>query len=87
MSYFYDVFLCVANDGKNFQCKEFKSFLEADDYYTKNFYHRSSPSHRSTMITSCKFMPMPLRMYKINKKLENLFKPSFRVTLTDSMAS
>jgi len=31
----FDVYLCTATSSWSYECKMFKSFLEADDYYTK----------------------------------------------------
>jgi len=84
MSYFSDVFLCLSNDGKNFECKQFKSFLEAEEYYERNcntlpYQH---VNHKATMIPMCKLMPTKLQEYFINRQLEQMYDPFFRTKIT-----
>lgn len=76
---FSDILLCVSLDGKNFKCKQFDSFLEADDYYRANF--KNTPNEKSTMIKSCKFMPDFIRQMKTNRQLEKIFNPRFKTKI------
>ncbi len=79
---FCKVFLCVSKDHVNFECKEFQSFLAADEYFEKK-YPSKNDVKCSAMLTSCKFMPESLRMYNMNKKLERMFNPSFKTKIVD----
>ena len=84
MSHFSSVFLCVSKDSENFKCKEFNSFLEADDYYMNRFNY--AIGYQRTMITSCKFIPSFMRTYQINKQLEKIFSSSFKTTIVNPNA-
>lgn len=64
-----NVFLCVS-DGTKFECKQFKNFIEADNYFTDQLKYDVN----STMIDRCKFYPDPLREKTLKKELKWLFK-------------
>ena len=53
---FENIFLCVNenNISSKYNCHRFKSFLEADQYYNKNY---KGTLLRSYMIPVCKFNP------------------------------
>lgn len=77
--YFSDVLLCTAPDGKNFTCQKFNSFLEANEYFKKNF--TRTQELKSTMLRSCRFIPTSLREWKVNRDLEKLFNPKFKTKI------
>jgi len=64
-----NVFLCVS-DETNFECKQFKNFIEADNYFTDNMKYNV----KSTMIDRCKFYPDSFREKTLKKELIWLFK-------------
>ena len=64
-----NVFLCVAQENK-FECKQFKNFIEADEYFTDYCKY----GVKSTMIDRCKFYPDSLREKTLKKELTWLFK-------------
>jgi hypothetical protein len=64
-----NVFLCLAKDN-NFECKQFKDFIEADGYFTDHCNYNV----KSTMIDRCKFYPDSLRAKTLKKELTSLFK-------------
>ena len=76
-----NVFLCVSDGsyGKNvFECKKFKEFKEADEYFTKYLLESENETknekQKSTMISSCAFyVPEFVRIQCMSSKLKKLF--------------
>lgn len=67
-----DIYLCICD--KNYldiscNCKSFNSFMEANDYYMKNY--NNNNQHISTMI-STKYIPHILKKYYLNNKISEL---------------
>lgn len=68
-----DVYLCICDKNYlNITCnyKLFESFMEANNYYEKN-YNNTDNNHISTMI-STRFIPRIFQKYYLNYKLSNL---------------
>jgi hypothetical protein len=65
---FTNVYLCVANNDMSVRCQEFKSFEEADKYYTS----MERTYDFSTMIPLCKFMPNIMTKYFLRRELLKL---------------
>ena len=78
-----DVYLCICNKNHvNISCnyKQFKSFLEANKYYT-NKYNNDDNNHISTMI-STKYIPQIFKKNYLNYKLTKLllrFDENFKI--------
>ena len=77
-----DVYLCICNKNHvNISCnyKQFKSFLEANKYYTNKY--NDDNNHISTMI-STKYIPQIFKKYYLNYKLTKLllrFDENFKI--------
>ncbi len=69
---FHKIFLCIeaSKNSSNYQCKEFDSFKNADDYYYKN---KLNDGRKSTLIAICKYYPSFLENYFITQQLRNIF--------------
>ena len=68
---FSTVFLCV-KDAKHskFTCKQFESFVEADQYFNNTYKDKDVVS---TMTPVCKFIPTIAKRHVLQYKLANLF--------------
>jgi hypothetical protein len=53
-----EVYLCICDNNMTCNCKSFKSFIEADNYYKNHYYNKNK--HISTMI-STEYIPHLLK--------------------------
>jgi hypothetical protein len=70
-----DVFLCVKTKLTLFECKKFKDFIEANDYFLNNYNKKDKNDINiiSTMISVNKYIPIFLQKYILEYKLMKLF--------------
>jgi hypothetical protein len=72
-----EVYLCICdknNINTTCNCKSFKSFIEADNYYKNHYYNQNyynNNKHISTMI-STEYIPHLLKKYYLNYNLSKL---------------
>lgn len=69
-----NVLLCISEDNK-FECKEFKDFIDADEYFKKF----CESNVKSTMIQQCKFYPDSFRKKTLKKKIDSLFGTEVKI--------
>jgi hypothetical protein len=70
------IFLCVSKEENNFECKEFKNFIEADKYFNNNY--PISLNIKSTMVSSCSYIPEFLTKISLGRKLEKTFNEKIK---------
>jgi hypothetical protein len=76
-----EVYLCICDNNNinmTCNCKSFKSFIEADNYYKNHYYNQNNENnnnnknkHISTMI-STEYIPHLLKKYYLNYNLSKL---------------
>ena len=72
-----EVYLCICdknNINTTCNCKSFKSFIEADNYYKNHYYNQNyynNNKHISIMI-STEYIPHLLKKYYLNYNLSKL---------------
>ena len=77
-----EYYLCTSDDKQHFKCKMFTNFLEADDYFQKNY---SNKVQHSTIVNICRFMPYQCKISWLNYKLQNQFNPRIETKINNSL--
>jgi hypothetical protein len=66
---FSTVFLCVKDARHSkFSCKQFESFLEADQYFNNTY---NDKNVESTIVPVCKFIPAIAKRHFLQYKISN----------------
>ena len=68
------VFLCINNNITNFDCYQFKSYIEADKYYSDNYNNNIN----STMLFIYNLWPLFIQKIILDYKLKNIFVNKIR---------
>jgi hypothetical protein len=68
------IYLCYQHENHiNFNCKLFKSFLDADIYYDTKIKKNNKIPCNSTMLKIFKYSPIVFDKYILKYKIKNIF--------------